>query len=106
MDIPQVEFEAIAQAIFQHFQCQIMCQEPEETEEFEGHVNVDLEPTSWKKLNEIMAVYFPSYSPEVKGEKTTEVKTELRDAIKTQLKEHHLQDLPLFEEKVQHSFTY
>ena len=100
VDIPQSECEAVSQALVQHFQCQIMCREAEDGEEFEGRVNVDLNPTNWKKFNEIMAACFPGCSSDVERERMAEVKNELKEAIKTQLKEHHLQDLPLFEEKV------
>lgn len=106
IDVPQAESDAVAKAIINHFQCQMMCEEPEQMDEFESHVNVNLDPTSWKKLTELLNVYFPSFSiaKNVEGG-VTDVKTELVEAIKTQLKELHLQDLPLFEEKVKINTT-
>ena len=111
MDIPQAECDAIAQATLHHFHTQLVCHDElggeggEESEEVEGQVGINLDPTNWQKLNEIINVYFPG-SPVIKSngdagsEDVENVKTELAEAIKTQLKEHHLQDLPTFQEKV------
>ena len=103
MDIPQAECDAVAQAAVQHFESQLMCEETEQMEEFQGHVSVNMDPTNWIKLNEIVNIYFPS-STITSGDGHTDgiagIKTELVEAIKTQLKEHHLQDLPMCEEKV------
>ena len=71
-----------------------------------------MDAMNWNKLNEIVSVCFPgspvtvSISAGGGGDAGSEagaddgVKTELAEAIKTQLKEHHLQDLPMFQEKV------
>ena len=77
-----------------------MCEEAEEFEEFEGHISVDLDPVNWKRLKEIVRVYFPESDITIDKGKLPDSSTELTEAIKTQLKEHHLQPLPPFEEKV------
>ena len=108
VDIPQAECDALTQATLQHFHNQLMCQNEggggEEIDEVEGHVSVNMDPTNWNKLNEIIGVYFPGSAMIVDGDGSdggvASVKTELAEAIKTQLKEHHLQDLPMFQEKV------
>ena len=97
VDVSQTEFYAIYEAIVHHFECQMMCEEPEQMDEFEGQVNINMDPTSWKKLKEILNVYFPVTAQD---DCTADIITELTEAIKTQLKEHHLQDIPLFNEKV------
>lgn len=99
-DILQRESSAVAQAVVYHFSCQLMCEEAEEFEEFEGHISVDLDPVNWKKLKEIVSVYFPESDITIDKGKLPDSSTELTEAIKTQLKEHHLQPLPPFEEKV------
>lgn len=116
VDIPQAESDAIAQAILQHFHSQLTTpheEEGEETEEIEGQVSVNMDAMNWNKLNEIVSMCFPG-SPVTVGSRNGGggdagseagaddggVKTELVEAIKTQLKEHHLQDLPMFQEKV------
>ena len=108
MDIPQAECNALAQATLRHFHNQLMCQDEgergEEMDEVEGHVSVNMDLMNWNKLNEIIGVYFPGSAMNTDGDgsddSVADVKTELAEAIKTQLKEHHLQDLPMFQEKV------
>ena len=103
VDIPQAECDALAQATLQHFHNQLMCEESEEdVDEVEGHVSVELGSINWNKLNEIVSTYFPSSSAIKSGgdDGMAGVKKELVEAIKTQLKEHHFQELPTFQEKV------
>ena len=114
VDIPQAESDAIAQAILQYFHSQLTTpheEEGEETEEIEGQVSVNMDAMNWNKLNEIVSMCFPGSPVTVSsrngaggtGSEAGDdggVKTELAEAIKTQLKEHHLQDLPMFQEKV------
>jgi hypothetical protein len=102
VDIPQAECDSVAEAALQHFRSQLVSHDEqggggEEMEEVEGHVSVNFDPTNWNKLNEIISAYFPGSPVIMSGD---EVKAELAEAIKTQLKEHHLQDLPMFQEKV------
>ena len=77
-------------------------------EEVEGHISVNMDPINWNKLNEIIDVCFPGSRVTVSGDDGggDGVKAELAEAIKTQLKEHHLQDLPLFQEKVFQNITF
>lgn len=77
-------------------------------EEVEGHISVNMDPINWNKLNEIISVCFPGSSVTASGDDGggDGVKAELAEAIKTQLKEHHLQDLPLFQEKVYQNITF
>ena len=100
MDIHLSERDAIAEALIDHFSSELMCEESEQLEEFEGRVNVDVDFTNWKKLTELIRVYFPGFSCTADMEKRSSVRTELAEAIKTQLKERHLQNLPSFEQKV------
>ena len=100
MDIHQSESSVIAEALMEHFSSEMMCEESEQLEEFEGRVNINMDLTNWKKLNELICIYFSGFSCTTDGEKRSGVKTELAEAIKTQLKEHHLQNLPSFEQKV------
>lgn len=100
MDMNSSESDAIAESLIDHFSSELMCEESDHLEGFEGHVNVDMDLTNWKKLNELIRVYFPGFSCTTDGEKRSSVKTELAEAIKTQLKEHHLQNLHSFEQKV------
>ena len=111
VDIPQAECDAVAQATLHHFHSQLVCHEEggggEEMDEVEGQVSITLDPINWNKLNEIISAYFPgspviTSSADDSSEGVAGVKTELAEAIKTQLKEHHLQDLPTFQEKVCH----
>lgn len=99
-NIYQSESDAIAQALVDYFSSEMMCEESDQFEEFKGHVNVDMDLTNWKKLNELIHVYFPGLSCTTDGERRCSVKTELAEAIRTQLKEHHFQNLPSFEQKV------
>lgn len=76
-------------------------------DEVEGQVSINLDPINWNKLNEIISAHFPDSpvimsSADDSSEAVAGVKTELAEAIKTQLKEQHLQDLPMFQEKVYH----
>lgn len=76
-------------------------------DEVEGQVSINLDPINWNKLNEIISACFPGSSvimssADDSSEAVAGVKTELAEAIKTQLKEQHLQDLPMFQEKVYH----
>ena len=100
MDVHLSESDAIAEALIDHFSSELMCEESEQLEEFEGRVNIDTDLTNWKKLNELIRIYFPGFSCTTDEEKRSSVKPELAEAIKTQLKEHHLQNLPSFEQKV------
>ena len=108
VDIPQAECNAVAQATLHHFHSQLMCHEEgggEEMDEVDGQISINVDPINWNKLNEIISAYFPSSpvttsSADDSSEGVDGVKTELAEAIKTQLKEHHLQDLPMFQEKV------
>ncbi len=102
VDIPQAECDSVAEATLQHFHSQFVSHEEqggggEEMEEVEAHISVNMDPTNWNKLNEIISACFPGSPVVVSG---AGVKAELAEAIKTQLKEHHLQDLPMFQEKV------
>lgn len=108
VDIPQAECDALAQATLHHFHNQFVCpnegERGEEMDEVEGHVSINMDPMNWNKLNEIIGVHFPGSAMITDGDGSDDsvagVKTELAEAIKTQLKEHHLQDLPMFQEKV------
>ena len=99
-DLSEFESNAVAQALVEHFSSQLMCMESEQLEEFDGHVSVDLDSTSWNKLNEILSICFPGFSGMGDMDGRSGVTNELAEAIKTQLKEHHFQDLPSFEQKV------
>ena len=71
-----------------------MCQNEggggEEIDEVEGHVSVNMDPTNWNKLNEIIGVYFPGSAMIVDGDGSdggvASVKTELAEAIKNTIK--------------------
>ena len=106
VDIPQSECDAVATATLHHFHSQLVSHDKQEgggeMEEVEDHISINMDPINWNKLNEIISVCFSGSPVTVSGDDggSDGVKAELAEAIKTQLKEHHLQDLPLFQEKV------
>ena len=95
------EREAIVNSILHFFRPQLTAiavsnEEEEEDEVIKDRSYVDL--VGWTKLRELLEGYFPSCDPAPASNSSFPV--ELENAIKTKLKERHLQCLPRLMEKV------
>ena len=74
-------------------------EEEEEEEELCGGTRPHVNPIGWNKLRELLENFFPSCDLGC-GPYMEDLPTELVEAIRTQLKERHLQCLPSLMEKV------
>ncbi len=103
-DSIDAESEIIGAAILNHFSTQMATRNntSEEGEEDEGMLSEGgtyLAFVNWNKLKELVQSFFPSCNLSA-AKSNTRVPKELLEAIKTQLKERHLQCLPSLLEKV------